>query len=256
MLKLQVGLLNIPITAINLTKSRYSDKDTALHLFSSCCKFPVGNKRVCKGCGKEVSKEEVFKGTDKDNILSLQQQETLKQALESGTIEVVGIKDITETTFYDLIPFVVKAEAILPSISDFKKADIKTFYSFKEGLKELNKYCLVKKIQRNTEHIGILLNWKDDLIFIEIPFKHYSNFSKIESAKSNIIKLIEENKVIELEGFKEQAKQFLEVFKSKVGEIDEMKEEKRLLLKQLLEDVEKGETETKIEINEKNPFAI
>ena len=48
----------------------------------------------------------------------------------------------------------------------------------------------MKLTQRATEHIGVLLNWKDDLIFVELPFKHYSNISQQLQVKENVNSLI------------------------------------------------------------------
>jgi len=252
MLKIQIGLIAIPISTTNFSNSRYSSG--GLHQFSVCCNEEVGNKNYCKGCGKIVGKEEIVKGIDKNTLLTENQQNELKQALEGGILEVLGVKDITETTFYDLMPFVVKSQLILPSLSkDYKKSDIKTFFSFKSALKDLNKVCLCKLVQRATEHIGVLLNWKEDLVFIELPFKHYSNISQIEKNKEMV--LDEVKKINELEGFKEQAESFISNFKSKVNDTDEIKEEKKVLLNQLVEEIKSGIKPKEVLRVEENPFA-
>jgi non-homologous end joining protein Ku len=258
-LQIQLGLLKIPISAVNFANSRYSS--TGLHQFSVCCKEAVGIKNYCKGCGKDVSKEEIVKGIDKDTLLSESQQEALKESLENGIMEVLGIKDITETTYYDFFPFVQKAQMILPSThKGYKKTEIKTFYSFKSALKEVNKFCLVKLTQRATEHIGFLMLWKDDLIFAELPFKHYNNFEKANKLKEAIEDTIKKDKIAELDGFKEQAEQFITQYKSKAKDIDEIEETKKVLLKSFVESISKGEQISTIVIDrkdiDKNPFAL
>lgn len=254
MLKLQIGLLGIPIQTTNFSNSRYAS--SGLHQFSVCCNGEVGNKNYCKSCGKIVGKEEIKKGVDKDTILSETQQEALKQALEGGLMEVLGIKEITETTTYDILPYVIKAQMISPSISKgYKKVDIKTFYSFKSALKELNKFCFVKLTQRATEHIGVLLNWKEDLVFIELPFKHYSNISQQMQVKDSVNSLIKIESIADLEGFKEQAQGFITAYKSRVSDVNEITEDKKVLLNALVEEIKTGVKPQEIKINEVNPFA-
>ena len=54
-LALKIGLLSIPVMTINFSNNRYSV--SGLHQFSNCCNSPVGNKKYCKGCGKEFQFE-------------------------------------------------------------------------------------------------------------------------------------------------------------------------------------------------------
>lgn len=254
-LAIQLGILKIPIDTTNFSKNRYSV--TALHQYSVCCKEEVGNKPYCKGCGKDVSKEDIIKGIDKDTILSKSQQEELKTFLEGGLMEVLGVRDITENTAFEMLPFVQKAQMILPSTSKgFKKSDIKTFYSFKSALKDLNKMCIVKLTQRNTEHIGVMMNWKEDLIMLELPFKNYNNLAELESQKLLVSKVIEKEGLKDIEGFKEQAKQFISNYQSKVSDINEVEEQKKVLLSSFIEQIKTGVVVQTTEIKqEENPFA-
>ena len=251
-LKIQLGLLSIPIATTNFSNSRYAS--SSLHQFSKCCKEAVGNKNYCKGCGIEVSKDDILKGIDKNNILSKEQQEGLKNALEGGLMEVLGIQDFTETTTYDILPFIQKAQLVLPSTSKgYKKIDIKTFFSFKSALKELNKFCIIKLTQRATEHIGVLLNWKTDLVWLELPFKHYSNIQEIDEQKAFIEKVITDEKIENINQFQEQARNFINSYKSKVNKTDEVEEQKKILLKSYIEQIETG-LQVEVKVNEINPF--
>lgn len=252
-LAIQLGILKIPISTTNFSNSRYAS--SGLHQFSTCCKGEVGNKNYCKSCGKEVSKEQILKGIDKDTILSKEQQEGLKNALEGGLMEVLSIKDINETTTYDILPYIIKSQLVLPSISKgYKKTDIKTFYSFKSALKELNKFCIVKLTQRATEHIGIMINWKSDLVWLELPFCHYNNLKGLEEQKNLIEKVIKDEKIMDLEAFKEQAQGFISSYKSKVNEVSEVKEEKKILLKSYIQEIETGIKDISVQTKEENPF--
>jgi hypothetical protein len=134
--------------------------------------------------------------------------------------------------------------------------DIKTFYSFKASLKELNKFCIVKLTQRATEHIGVLLNWKEDLVFLELPFKHYSNIAELSRIKQSVKDFVKADKITDLEAFTEQAKGFINSYKSKVTEINEVEESKKVLLKSFLAEIRTGIKPQEIKVNEVNPFAV
>jgi hypothetical protein len=67
-------------------------------------------------------------------------------------------------------------------------------------------------------------------MFIEVSFKHYSNFGDIESQKESVDKVVRTEKITELEGFKEQATNFINSYKNKVSEVSEITEEKKILL--------------------------
>jgi non-homologous end joining protein Ku len=250
---LKIGLVSIPIQLVNVVKNRYSI--SPIHNFSSCCKGEVGNKSYCKNCGKEVKKEEILKGLNKDTILTEKQLEALKNAEEGGILEVMSIKDITETTTYDLIPFILKSQEVFPSISKgYKKSNIITYYSFLGALKDLNKYAICKLVSRNCEHIGILIHYKGKVMFIEVSFKHYNNLEDLDSQKGLVEKVINTEKITELESFKEQASNFINSYKSKISETDEIKEEKKILLKSFIEEIETGIKPIEMKVNEKNPF--
>jgi hypothetical protein len=254
---IQIGLVKIPFMNINFVNSRYSEG--GLHQFSSCCGESVGNKKYCKGCNKDLVNSEIKKGLDKDTILTEQQEDNLKEYLENGIMEVLSIQEITETTTYDIIPYIQKTQIMLPNISKgYKKVDYKTFCSFKLALKELNKFCVVKLTQRGTEHLGILISYKDDLVFIEVCFNHYINKEQVDSLRDTTERQIELEKISNPIEYKEQAITFLENFKSKVKTIDEVKEDKKILLSKYFKEIENGfQTETEIppiQIKERNPF--
>ena len=254
---LKIGIVSIPIKLVNMVNSRYST--SSLHLFSKCCNSPVKNKQVCESCNNPLSKEDIQKGIDKDTILSKEQEKQLKDLNENGILEVLSLKDITETTTYDILPFVIKSQALLPSISKgYRKTDIKSFYSFLNAIKDLNKYALCKYVNRSCEHIGIIIHYKTNFLFLELPFKHYNNLEEIDSDKVLIENAVKKDNISDLTAFSEQAKTFINTFKGRVGEINEITEEKKALLNQLVEEVKTGikptqQQEVKEEIN---PFAI
>lgn len=253
---LKIGMVNIPIMLINYANSRYAV--SGLHQFSSCCGEKVGNKKYCKDCGKELLNPEIRKGLDKDTILTETQQDKLKELLDNGTMEVMAIKDFEDKIVLDLIPFVQKTQLILPSISKgYKKADIRTYYSFINALQENNKMCFVKFVNRGLEHIGILMFKQQDLMFIEVPFKNYNNLPEINRLKEAVENNLRVDKVDNLEIHKEQAKSFINQFKNKANELELIKEEKQILLKKMIENIRDGITPIEMkEEKEINPFVV
>jgi len=253
--RLNLGIISIPIMQINLVDSRYSK--TALHRFSPCCKKAVGNKLYCKGCGEEVLYCDIQKGFDKDMILSKEQKEEVENFLESRTMEVLAIQDIMETTTYNILPYIQKAQLILPCISKgYRKRDIQTYYSFINALKELNKFCVVKYTTKSLEHLGILIHYKDDLLFLEIPFSHYHNKEQIATIKEGLKNEMRIEKIKDLDIFKKEAKKFLKKFEDIEVDISEVKEKKIELLEEFTKNIEGGETEVSIDKFEEevNPF--
>ncbi|HUS50390.1 MAG TPA: Ku protein [Candidatus Paceibacterota bacterium] len=250
---LKIGLVNIPIMLINYSNSRYST--SGLHQFSSCCSASVGNKKYCKECGKDLLTDEIRKGTDKETILTEGQAENLKELLDNGSMEVLAIQDFKEKMLLELIPFIQKTQLILPSISkNYRKADIRTYYSFINALKENNKMCLVKLVNRGLEHIGLLVFKQEDLMFIEVPFKNYNNLNEINRLKEGVKDTIRVDKINNLEQHKEQAKVFVEQFNNKENDLELIKEEKQILLKKMVENIREG-IEIQNEIKEvSNPF--
>lgn len=253
---ISLGLLKIPIMVVNYANNRYSV--SGLHQFSNCCNEPVGNKKYCKGCGKDVLNSDIRKGLDKETILSDEQMDNLKEHLEGGLMEVVAIKNFKAEILFELIPFIQKSQLVLPSISKgFKKTDIKTFYSFASALREGNKFCIVKLVQRAVEHLGILVFHNEDLLFLEVPFKNYNNLPEIKRLKEGVENVISADKITNLETFKEQASGFLKQFKNKENKIELVKEEKLVLLKKYIEDVRNGVVTTpNVVKQEVNPFAV
>lgn len=256
-LSISLGLLKIPVMVVNYANNRYSV--SGLHQFSKCCGESVGNKKYCKECGKDVLSCDIRKGLDKDTILTETQADNLKEHLEGGLIEVVAIKTFKQEYLMDLLPFIQKSQLILPSISKgYKKTDIKTFYSFVSALKGQNKFCIVKLVQRAVEHLGVLVFHKDNLVFLEVPFKNYNNMPEIKRITEAVENIIRVDKITNLEIHKEQANNFIKQFKNKENKIEMVKEEKLVLLKKYVENIRSGVTPTQElnEVREVNPFAV
>lgn len=250
MIELKLGLIKIPLMLINTTNSRYAT--SGLNQFSGCCQARVRQKKICEECNRELRADEIFKGKG-DVILTREQEKELKEFEEGGYLNVLGIKDTDETTLYDLAPYIIKSQYVLPSIrKGFKRTDLKTFYSFKEALKNSNKHCLVKLVQRGVEHIGVLINYKEELVFFEIPFARYINEDIIRLREA----LERETKGLNLTEFEKEATKFISQFKP--IELSQIKEEKLELLKLFLErkSVIAPASKQSIAERESNPFLL
>lgn len=248
---IKLGMITIPVMLVSFSNSRYSSSQ--LHLFSNCCNERVKLKKTCGNCNKELLADEISKGLDKDTILTESQQEQLKEKLENGIIEIISAKEITEATFYDLIPFIQKSQLILPSIrKGYRKNDLKIFYAFESALKKLNKLCICKYVNRGLEHLVIVFSYKGNLISAEVPFNTLNNIDEIKRLKEAVAN---ESRGINKDEFSKEAESFVSNFKNN-AEIEEIKEEKKALLKKFIEQIRNGDKEEKEEIREINPFAI
>ena len=239
-------LLNIPVMLVNFVNSRAYDSDL-LHQFSGCCKERIRYKKVCDGCGKEQGTNEILKGTDKEHILTSEQQDRLKEQLDNQTIEILSFEPQSEDFLSDKVFYIQKSQLILPSISKgYKQKDINIFESFKQAIKETNVFCKVKYITRGKEHIGIIKILGEDLIFFELPFFSRLNQEEISRLKEQVA---DTNPQAELKDF---AKDYI---KSNIKplEFELIKEKKAILIKQYLEQAIKGEIEPSQEENY-NPF--
>jgi non-homologous end joining protein Ku len=151
------------------------------------------------------------------------------------------------------MPFIQKSQILFPTLKKgFKKSDIQVFYAFKNALKNLNSYCVVKFVQRSKEHLGIIVNYKNDLMYFEMPFKRQYNDDEIDRLKEAINR---ETKNIEVNSFTKEAEKFVGNFKG-TEDLLTTKEEKLQLLRQYIEEIQTGKTtQIKKEVKELNPFS-
>ena len=237
-------LLNIPVMLVNFVNSR-AYNTSPLHQFSSCHRARIRYKKVCEVCGKEQQNHEILKGIDEKHILTQEQQERLKQALDNQTIEILSFEQDQEIS----ITLIQKSMLVLPSISKgFKIRDIEIFESFKEALRELRVMCKVKYTTRGKEHLGVLKIYKDDLIFIELPFFSRLNVDEITRLKEEVKKLNVEPKL------KDYAINYIKTNLKEV-DLETIQEKKAILIKKYLEQIEKGEI-IKVEEEIENPFIV
>jgi len=253
-MKIKIGLVTFECMNINLVNSSYSSGSN-LHMYSNCCSARVRQQKVCGDCGKTLLSTEISKGIDEKTILTEIQQEKLKGLMENSLINVLSVNKLEEDTLYNLIPFIQKSQVLLSSIrKGWKKSDIQIFYAFKNGLKKSNSFCVVKLVQRSKEHLGIIVHYKEDLMFFELPFQRQHNHEEIKRIKEGIER---ETKQISKDVFTKEAEKFIGNFNGK-EDLLTAKEEKLVLLKKMIENIQEGVV-TKIEKEENvvvNPFSL
>jgi len=222
-MKLKIGLINIDVMAINLYNSSYNYMK--LHQFSKCCKARVRYKKVCEKCNKELQNYEILKGTDENHLLTDEQLNQIKEVLDNGYIEVVGIVDYKDLK--EIYPYIMKSQIILPKEN---KNNLITFYSFAEALKELNKMCIVKRVERYKEKVGYLISGAN-LFYFELPFSYQYNTEEINRLLEAQARL---TKGLNIYKYKDDAIEFIKNFKNSYSEITEITEEKKVLLEKAL----------------------
>jgi len=106
---------------------------------------------------------------------------------------------------------------------------------------------------RGKEHLVIMLNNKEDLIYVEIPFNSYSNNEEVSRLKE----IIEhEGKELNKLEYVEQAKEFLNSYKNLVTQ-DSVIEEKKQLLKSFVSQIRNGVVSSQTHKREEsNPFSM
>ena len=253
-MEIRLGMLVIPCMPINMVNSSYAVNP--IHMFSECCNERVGQKKYCKGCNEELLATQILKGKDKEHILTEEQQERLKTLLDNSTINVLAIKEKTDDTLYDLIPLIQKSQIVFPKL-DEKRMNLEMFYGFKNSLKD--KIALCKLVTRGKEHLVILTGFKNDLLSIEIPFSKYINSDEVTRLKEGV-----SNEIVRLKAdvnkYNKEAIQFTNSY-DKEMELSQITEEKRLLMKTFLDNIDKPikeeqEQQGEKEKKEENPFAV
>ncbi len=155
---LQFGLVNIPVKAVTLRRSKSIS-------FKRVCSegHAIKNKYFCPDCNREYEYKEFKKGYQVADEMLVFDKEILKniEDLNTENIEILGykkIEDIDSRGFdsqYYLVP-------------DGKYT--KTFTLFRETLEKSGRCALVKYTVRNKTHLGIIKPFKNVLNLINLYY--------------------------------------------------------------------------------------
>lgn len=248
MMEIRYKLLRIPVLLLNYYNSPYATSQ--LHEFGSCCLKAVKHKKVCSSCGKFLNNTQILKGFDETHILTKEQQEKLKNLSDNQVMEIVNFIPFESEQFFDLIPYIKNSKQILPSISKgFKHNDFFIFYGFKKALDNLKMACLVKYVSRSREHLGYIVIWKENLVFLEVPFMKEYNFDELNRLNEAVN--FEKRALTEINKLENSAMEFIDKNINEISPMD-IKEEKKELLKVFL-----SKAVNKLELQEQeaiNPF--
>jgi len=247
-MEIRHNLLKIEVKSIPFIKSDAFTSD--LHNFHSLDKGEIGNKQYCKVCNKEVIKEEIVKGLDKTFILTAEQLAKYQEK-EDTAINILGFEKMSKEVLNSFLPLVRKCCVLFPM--DINQNNYIIFYSFKKAIEELGIIAKCRIFYRSKSYLGIITILKDELVFLELPYKEGINEVKITREKDEVFSHIA--KIKDLLKLKDYAKSYIE---SNINEIDlnDFKEEKKELLKKfLLGDFKEDDLKPKEEVIE-NPFVI
>ncbi|WP_027399293.1 non-homologous end joining protein Ku [Anaerovorax odorimutans] len=153
------GLVHIPVGLYTATR------DNDIH-FNQLCKEDnsrVRYKKVCAGCGKEVSSDDIIKGFeyDKDKYVIVTDEDFEKIKTEKDrTIQILHFSDLKsiQPIYYD------KTYHAVPETGGEK-----AFELLREAMKQENKVAIAKTVMGNSETLLCIIPTEDG-IFIEKMF--------------------------------------------------------------------------------------
>ncbi|GAE24686.1 Ku domain protein [Halalkalibacter wakoensis JCM 9140] len=155
------GLVNIPIKLHTATEN----KDIKLRQLHKECHTPISYQKICPGCEKEVTNEEIVKAYEyaknKFVILDDEDLERLKKENEDKAVEIVDFVKLEEI---DPIYF-EKSYFIAPD-----NGGAKAYSLLRKALTESGKIGIAKIIIRSKEQLAVVRVYKETLLMETIHF--------------------------------------------------------------------------------------
>lgn len=229
------GLVNIPIKLHAATEN----KDIKLRQIHKECHTPISYQKVCPGCDKEVTNEEIVKAYEyaknKFVILDEEELEKLKKENEDKAVEIIDFVKLEEI---DPIYF-ERSYFIAPD-----NGGGKAYSLLRSALEESGKIGVAKIIIRSKEQLAIVRVYKDTLVMETIHFPdEVRNVQEVPNvpAKQEVVKK-------ELETALMLVDQLTTTF-----EPEKYSDEYRTALMELIEEKKSGEST--VTVTEKQPAA-
>lgn len=155
------GLVNIPIKLHAATEN----KDIKLRQLHKECHTPISYKKVCEGCDKEVTEEDIVKAYEysknKFVVLDAEELENLRKENEDKAVEIIDFVKLQEI---DPIYF-EKTYFLSPDTTGAK-----AYALLRKTLEESGKIGVAKIIIRSKEQLAVLRVYKEALVMETIHF--------------------------------------------------------------------------------------
>lgn len=155
------GLVNIPVKLHAATEN----KDIKLRQLHKECHTPISYKKVCEGCNKEVTEEDIVKAYEyaKNKFVVLDEEE-LEQLRKENEDKAVEIIDFVKLEEIDPIYF-EKTYFLSPDTTGAK-----AYALLRKTLGQSGKIGVAKIIIRSKEQLAVIRVYKDALVMETIHY--------------------------------------------------------------------------------------
>ena len=155
------GLVNIPVKLHAATEN----KDNKLRQLHKECNTPISYKKVCEGCDKEVTDEDIVKAYEyaknKFVVLDEEELENLRKENEDKAVEIIDFAKLEE-----IDPIYFERTYFLSPDTTGAKA----YALLRKTLEESGKIGVVKIIIRSKEQLAVVRVYKEALVIETIHF--------------------------------------------------------------------------------------
>lgn len=155
------GLVNIPVKLHAATEN----KDIKLRQLHKECNTPISYKKVCEGCSKEVTDEDIVKAYEyaknKFVVLDEEELENLRKENEDKAVEIIDFVKLEEI---DPIYF-EKTYFLSPDTTGAK-----AYALLRKTLEESGKIGVAKIIIRSKEQLAVVRVYKEALVMETIHY--------------------------------------------------------------------------------------
>ncbi|MFJ7953918.1 Ku protein [Lysinibacillus sp. NPDC048646] len=155
------GLVNIPVKLHAATEN----KDIKLRQIHKECNTPISYKKVCEGCNKEVTDEDIVKAYEyaknKFVVLDDEELENLRKENEDKAVEIIDFVKLEE-----IDPIYFERTYFLSPDTTGAKA----YALLRKTLEESGKIGVAKIIIRSKEQLAVVRVYKEALVMETIHF--------------------------------------------------------------------------------------
>ena len=155
------GLVNIPVKLHAATEN----KDIKLRQLHKECHTPISYKKVCEGCQKEVTDNDIVKayeyGKNKFVVLDEEELENLRKENEDKAVEIIDFVKLEE-----IDPIYFERTYFLSPDATGAKA----YALLRKTLEESGKIGVAKIIIRSKEQLAVVRVYKEALVMETIHF--------------------------------------------------------------------------------------